>query len=404
MSSTEEEPAAEPSRGQRGAPGRAGLPDARGAGAAQRRRAVDVPGGRRPRPATAGRSDGRRARVRGLDGPGAALGRRVAAGRRGRGDRRAAPPVLPDGRRGRFAGGGGGESRPAHSSRSERMSTPDAGLRLEGRRLLRQQPVGARRPAAPGRSRAPASARRRCAAGRPRPRASSTEWCVADRARRASASAGSRSSCSSSTAARSSARRQLERRPVVPVGRDQVVGREGGRARPDGPAARLHGGSERRSRSASVEARAGSGGSRRGRAGCRPGRPASPGRASVPGEPGCVGAAAGGRRRSGGGRRRSAARASRARRAMPVEVGRVADRPDPVVLPGPVGELVLGGRRAGRSREQVAQADAGARWTSRIGAGFMRISAIRSASSSAWAGWMPSCGKTATSSRSRRPG
>ena len=140
--------------------------------------AVDVPGGgaaaRRPARRAAA---GRRARVRAC---GAARVRRSVAswrvddvvevsGRR-------APTVLPDRARRGVAGRGRGRRRPAHSSRSERMSTPEAGLGLEGGGLLRQQPVVADDPEDQCRSRAPASARRRRRCAGRSARVSSTEW------------------------------------------------------------------------------------------------------------------------------------------------------------------------------------------------------------------------------------
>ena len=101
----------------------------------------------------------------------------VAGRRPGRGDRGGAPPVLPVRRTGaasrveiEVAGG------TRHSSSSDRMSTPSAGLGLERRGLLRQQPVMGDDVVDEVEVRSPAS-------GRPRPgpaltlrRASSTEW------------------------------------------------------------------------------------------------------------------------------------------------------------------------------------------------------------------------------------
>ena len=75
----------------------------------------------------------------------------------------------------------------------------------------------------------------------------------------------------------------------------------------------------------------------------------------------------------------------------------VPDRPDPVPLLVAVHEVV--DRRLARSRGARSRGSpAGARWTRRIGAGLRASSVIRSASSSAWTGWIPSCGRTARSS------
>ena len=110
-----------------------------------------------------------------------------------------------------LAGRGRGDVRPAgeasrHSSRRDRMSTPDARFGLERRRLLGQQPVPPGPPGRRGRSRAPASGSRRpvpCGAGRAPRRPSGGN----PSRRSASPSAGSSSSCSTSTAARSGGQR-----------------------------------------------------------------------------------------------------------------------------------------------------------------------------------------------------
>ena len=125
---------------------------ARGTGAAQRRRALDVPGG-----GAAGRRVARDAApsTRSSARPG-------AAGRGGRWRRWRHDDVVEvtgavrrrffrAGRRRRVAGRGGGGRGPAHPSRSERMSTPRLGLGWKEVAFSGQQPVVARRRGAPGR-------------------------------------------------------------------------------------------------------------------------------------------------------------------------------------------------------------------------------------------------------------
>ena len=182
--------------GQRGAAGRAGVPAARGAGAPERGHACGRSGWWSPRPPRRGRrtSDGRRARVRRVDGAGAAVG-----GRAGRPD----DVVEVSGAlRRRFfraggavgvAGGGRDDVGPGHSSRSERMSTPTLGLGWKEVAFSGQQPVGGGDPQHLRRSRAPASAPPRpCAPCDGRERLVDGVV-VADRAGRACGSAGIRS-------------------------------------------------------------------------------------------------------------------------------------------------------------------------------------------------------------------
>ena len=134
-------------RGQRGAPRRARVPGARGAGAAERRRAVDVPGGGRP--AAEARSGGSRW-TRSSARSGAARARRSvaawSAGRRRRGDRRRCGGGSSGPAARRLAGRGRDELRDGSFVAQRADEHADAGLGLEGRGLLREQPVGRRDP------------------------------------------------------------------------------------------------------------------------------------------------------------------------------------------------------------------------------------------------------------------
>ena len=163
---------------------------------------------RAPPARTGPRQSGRRARVRGLGRPGAPLGgRRWAAGD--------VVEVAGALRRRFFRAGGAAASRvevevgggPGHPSRRERMSTPDARLGLERRRLLGQQPAGRRRSGAT-RSKSGAGISTADAA----PCGSAVEGLVdrvvvADPLGPRGRAPGSRSSCSTSTAARSRGQR-----------------------------------------------------------------------------------------------------------------------------------------------------------------------------------------------------
>ena len=186
-----------------------------------------------------------------------------------------------------------------------------------------------------------------------------------------------------------------QRRPSVATrvaGAESVDGGAAGRP--------LEAGADRpRPRAAQLEVTpAGSGGSGPGRAGCPPGRRASPGHG-----------------RSG---RRGAPLHAQVGGVPMVAVGdeglalgqplvdggqqlRVPDRPDAVPLLVRSTKSSTGGSAI--TRCTIARRTGTARCTSRIGAGLSASSVIRSASSSAWTGWMPSWGRTARSS-GRWPG
>ena len=219
-------------RGQRGPAGRTGVPAARGASAAQRRRAVDVPGrGRRGPPVTSAtqqwstRSSARPGR-RGRGGRCASWARR----RRRRGGReRCAGGSSAPGARGAASRVEVEVSRPAraHPSRRERMSTPTLGLGWKDVAFS-----GSSRPCSATRSTSPKSGAgirtaTAAAVGDARASASSTEWCVADvgagcaQRRQQVARAGPRRRARSGCAASASDA------PVVAVGRDQRVGAQG---------------------------------------------------------------------------------------------------------------------------------------------------------------------------------
>ena len=366
----------EPRRHQRGAAGGPGVRGTRGARAAERRPAVDLPG--------RGAADQPRGRqtVDALEcvawiGPQPAQRRALGATAtwwscRGRCGGASTAPA-----RRRCRGWRWRRPRAGSSVAQRAHEDAQARLGLEGRRLLRAAADEPRRSGRPGRSREPASARPPAGAGAPG--RGSPRRCGGSRSAAAvPGSRGSRSSWSTCTAARSARRCSSSRahsRPSVTtsvVGPSAAIaaglaGRRESADRPRPP--------PRRSRSR-VSARVRWMAPRN--RGCRPGRRAWPARGPR-WSPGAA-PAAGGTPRSGGARRRPAGGTRPRCSPSSASSSRVADRPQPVVALGPVEEVAVG--RLGHRRRGPARAPAtGPRWTSRIGAGFSSISAIRVASS-----------------------
>ena len=327
-------------------------------------------------------------------GPGPPLGVALGGRRRGGGDRGAAPPVLPVRGRRRLAGRGRGV-RAAGSSVAQRADEhAQARLRLEGGRLLGQQP----------------------AAG------DDAEHQVEVRGRHQDGDARDCAACAWASSTGGGSRCAAAERPAPAAGSPRAA-----------PAPRR--GRRRR------QADRGPAPSRRWRRGCRaPGRPRPrPPRTCAAAPP--AAAAASSSCSSVGPDEHPVDGAEEQRRVVLVdehreaevvgaagvlalqaqvggvavvavgdqgpgagqrgvergEVLRVGDRPQPVLLAGPVG---VGVRRRGLEQRvhEVADVAEVPCCTSRIGAGFICISSIRSASSSACTGWMPSCGWTARSS------
>ena len=306
--------------------------------------------GRPPSPALAGHRG--RPGLRGVDQAAGPIGRDVAHRRRGRGQGQPAAPVLRAGRRrSGVAVRGGGGRRPG-SFVEQTDERPEARLRLERRGLLRaaarrrddvhhqvevdRRQQGGRDPAAASRASRACGDRVARSSTFDGPTGEPARSAVVDEldhgvpvgAPRAATVAqacavGQRPACPAPSAATALAvlEPMVTCAPAAVGRRDQVV--------------------ERRRRG-------GAGGSRRGRAGSRPGRSPSPGRGAGP-TPG-RGRAARRRRRSGGGRRRPAAARSARPASMACELVGVADRPDPVLLPGVVDVLPVRRRRCGPCR------------------------------------------------------
>ena len=131
-------------------------------------------------------------------------------------------PVLPQRWGDGVAGGGGGEERPAHSSSSERMSTPDRAW--AGRRWPSRAAAGV--PATIWSHQVEVRGRHQQAtpAARHVPQGLLDRVVVGDPSRRAAAAAGSSSSCSVSTAARPRGDPQLQPGPDVPSVSTRVLG------------------------------------------------------------------------------------------------------------------------------------------------------------------------------------